>query len=157
MHSESGVSPVICPADSSLQINIFNVSEPLPNTTPNTFCSSYQLPIVSNGNYYTAPNGLGTPMFAGQLVTTSQTIYVYAISPSNPLCFDEYSFYLEIIYAPIAFPIPTSALNICDLDGTNDGETLFDLTTLTPFILGSQVGPQFSIQYYATYVDAFLN
>ena len=157
VHSESGVSPVICPADSSLQINIFNVSEPLPNTTPNTFCRSYQLPIVSSGNYYTAPNGLGTPMFSGQLVTTSQTIYVYAISPSNPLCFDEYSFYLEIIYAPIAFPIPTSALNICDLDGTNDGETLFDLTTLTPFILGSQVGPQFSIQYYATYGDAFLN
>ncbi len=159
VHSENGVSPVICPADSSLQINVFNVSEPLLNTIPNTnkFCGSYQLPILSSGNYYTQSNGLGTPMFAGQIITTSQTIYVYGVSPLNPLCFDEYSFYVEIIYAPTAFPIPSSSLNKCDLDGTNDGETLFDLATLTSFLLGSQVGPQFSVQYYATYGDAFLN
>lgn len=157
VHAESGVGASICPADSSLQINIFNVSEPLPNSTPNRFCGSYQLPTVSSGNYYTAPNGLGTPMFAGQLITSSQLIYVYAISPLNPLCFDEYSFFVEIIYTPTAFPIPSSVLNICDLDGTNDGETPFDLTTLTPFILGTQVGSQFSIQYYASYGDALLN
>ena len=157
VHAVNGISPVICPADSSLQINIFNVSEPLPNTNPNTFCGSYQLPILAFGNYYTAPNGLGTPMFASQFVTTSQTIYVYAISPSNPLCFDEYSFYLEIIYAPTVFPIPVTALNKCDLDGINDGVTLFDLATLTPFLLGTQIGPQFTVQYYANYGNAILN
>jgi uncharacterized repeat protein (TIGR01451 family) len=41
-------------------------------------CGSFTLPALSNGNYYTAPEGSGTLLPAGTVVATSQIIYIYA-------------------------------------------------------------------------------
>jgi hypothetical protein len=38
-------------------------------------CDSYTLPSLSVGNYFTASNGTGTALSAGNVIT-SQTIYV---------------------------------------------------------------------------------
>ncbi|WNH08683.1 T9SS type B sorting domain-containing protein [Thalassobellus suaedae] len=38
---------------------------------------SYTLPILTNGNYFTAPGGHGTPLNSGDIISTSQTIYIY--------------------------------------------------------------------------------
>ncbi|MFI1744703.1 T9SS type B sorting domain-containing protein [Thalassobellus sediminis] len=38
---------------------------------------SYNLPILNNGNYYTATGGKGTQLNAGDIITTRQTIYIY--------------------------------------------------------------------------------
>ncbi|MBK5193262.1 MAG: T9SS type A sorting domain-containing protein, partial [Flavobacteriaceae bacterium] len=47
-------------------------------------CDSYTLPALTNGNYFTGPGGTGTALFAGDIITSSQTIYVY--SPALAPC-----------------------------------------------------------------------
>ena len=73
-------------------------------------CGSYTLPALANGAYYSSPNGAG-PIAAGTVISTSQTIYVYAGTPS---CFDEHSFTVTI--TPIVTPsvtIAASSTSIC--------------------------------------------
>ncbi|RZJ71888.1 choice-of-anchor L domain-containing protein, partial [Flavobacterium sp.] len=49
-----------------------------------TVCDSYILPTLpSAGNYFTQSGGLGTPLFAGDVVNQTQTIYVYSASCPN--------------------------------------------------------------------------
>jgi len=38
---------------------------------------SYTLPPLLYGNYFTESGGLGTPLFSGDVINTSQTIYIY--------------------------------------------------------------------------------
>ncbi len=42
-----------------------------------TVCGVYTLPPLPIGNYYTAPNGGGTMLQAGDVITSTQIIYVY--------------------------------------------------------------------------------
>lgn len=56
--------------------NFVNV-DALNNVITNT---SYTLPILTYGAYFSESSGLGTPLFAGDVITTSQTIYIYNTS-----------------------------------------------------------------------------
>lgn len=56
-------------------------------------CESYILPSLKAGNYFTQSNGAGKELFSGDVLVTSQIIYVYVQSGS---CSDEKSFILEI-------------------------------------------------------------
>jgi gliding motility-associated-like protein len=38
---------------------------------------SYTLPVLVNGNYFTGPNGTGIQLNAGDVITTSQTLFIY--------------------------------------------------------------------------------
>jgi uncharacterized delta-60 repeat protein len=62
-----------------------------------TACDSYILPSLSVGNYYTATNGGGTLLNAGDDITSTQTLYVYA---TNGSCSDENSFTVTINNSP---------------------------------------------------------
>lgn len=63
-------------------------------------CGSYILPPLLAGNdYYTATGASGTALNAGDTITTSQTIYVYAGAAG---CADENSFMVTIIGAAVA-------------------------------------------------------
>ena len=61
-------------------------------------CARYVLPPLVNGNYFTKTNGGGTPLKAGDVITTTQTIYVYAVGPE---CTNEHSFIVEIRPLPL--------------------------------------------------------
>jgi len=63
-------------------------------------CNSYVLPALSVGNYFTATGGTGTALNAGDVISTNQTIYVYA---SNGQCTSEDPFNVNIV----AIPTPT--------------------------------------------------
>lgn len=69
-------------------------------------CDYYTLPNLTLGNYFSKENGQGTPYFAGDKITKSQTIYIFAKASSNADCFDQKSFYIlvhplkEITIAP---------------------------------------------------------
>lgn len=63
-------------------------------------CDSYILPNLTVGNYYSQPNGLGAIIPAGTVITTSQTIYVYAISGNRINCTDEDDFLVTISTTP---------------------------------------------------------
>ena len=97
----------ICTVDSSFEITILPSIEV--GTRPDVFeCTSYTLPELSLGNYYTAPDGTGNQLAAGTVLTSSQTIYVFASSPESPSCKDEDSF--KVI---IGFDKPAD-INQCD-------------------------------------------
>ena len=149
VYANTGTSPD-CFSQISFTITIFNVDE-FPNVT---ICENYTLPAVSVGQYFTGPNGTGVNLNAGAVITSSQTIYVYALSPLLPRCSDESSFQVTIIDTPVANPIPAALRTICDEDGTNDGVFAFNLTNLTNTVLGQQTGSEFTIAYYENLANA---
>ena len=59
-------------------------------------CNSYTLPVLSVGNYYTGPNASGTLLNAGDILTTNQTVYVYAHTATSPDCSSERSFTVTV-------------------------------------------------------------
>lgn len=83
---------------------VFNVTI-LPGVEVGTFanifnCGSYELPALAVGNYYTQPNGGGTQLPAGSVITSNQRIYVYAETTSEPACTDEANFFVQVVFTP---------------------------------------------------------
>lgn len=148
--AETGTNPN-CTSETSFSTTVFNVDELSDITT----CEQYILPTLNIGRYYTGPLGTGTQLTAGQSITSSQTIYIYSIAPFDSFSYDESSFDVIIVDAPVVNAIPANLLTSCDTDGNNDGNTNFDLTTLSSTILGTQTGAEFEVSYYGSYDDAF--
>jgi gliding motility-associated-like protein len=64
-----------------------------------TVCDSYTLPALSANNaYYTGPNGTGTQLFAGDLITQTQTIYIWAVQGT---CTDQSTFIVTVNQTPV--------------------------------------------------------
>ncbi len=139
-----------CTAEGSITLTLFNVDQLADVLT----CGSYVLPVLSNGRYYTGPNGTGSTLAAGAIISSSRTIYIYGRSTVAPFCYDETSLQITIISTPIAFPVPVSMLTVCDEDRTNDGVTDFNLLPLQSTILGNQTGAEFSIAFYESLANA---
>ena len=81
-------------------------------------CSSYVLPVITNGNYFTGPNGTGTQLNAGDTIDESNTYFIF-IGPDANGCTNESSFTAYFIdeYAPPldncgSFTIPNPPYNI---------------------------------------------
>ena len=92
-------TPPICSNEHTFNISI--------NTTPTvdtpanvTSCDSYTLPTLNNGNYFTAANGGGTQLNAGDVISTSTTLFVYAETTTTPNCSDEHTFDITINTLP---------------------------------------------------------
>lgn len=66
--------------------------------------NSYTLPSIVNGNYYTLTGGNGTQLFSGDVITTSQTIYIYNVDSTDPSCFAESSFIITINIIDVVDP-----------------------------------------------------
>ncbi|WP_198659453.1 VWA domain-containing protein, partial [Winogradskyella aurantiaca] len=64
----------------------FNVDEEpvVDEFVPVQACEQYQLPPLTNGDYFTGPDGSGDSLSEGALIDESQTIYIY--SPANGEC-----------------------------------------------------------------------
>ena len=80
--------------------NIFNITihhTPIVTTPVNIEnCDSFTLPALAVGHYYTAANGGGVQLAAGDLITASQTIYIYAETGTTPNCYSQNSFMAKI-------------------------------------------------------------
>ena len=149
VYAHSATSPD-CSSERSFTVTIFNVDN-LPNVTT---CENYTLPTLIIGRFYTGPNGTGSMLSSGTVVTISMMIYIYAQSPFLPTCSDESSFTVTIINTPVANSVPASIRTTCDVDGTNDGIVNFNLSTLSATILGTQTGSEFSVTYYENLANA---
>ena len=111
-------------------------------------CDEYILPGLASGNYFTGPAGSGTPLFAGDAIGSTQLVYVYAVSGTNPDCTDQNSFTVSIFESPEAFtPTP---LEVCD--DNNDGFALFNLSLKTAEITGGNAG--LVVTYHETLTNA---
>lgn len=75
-------------------VNQTPVADSLNNLTA---CDSVALPALSSGNYYTSSGGNGTMFSAGDHVTSSQTLFIYA---HNGGCSDQTTFSVTINATP---------------------------------------------------------
>ena len=85
--------------------NVFII--PMPDVT---YCTEYILPALPVGNYFTQPGGSGTMLNAGDVITSTQTIYVFAATTTTPSCVSEDSFQVTII--PAVSPTISTVDNI---------------------------------------------
>ncbi|NDI99892.1 hypothetical protein GWA97_12450, partial [Flavobacterium sp. LaA7.5] len=86
--------------------------------------TGYTLPaIIQSGNYYTAPDGTGTQLNEGDIISTTQTIYVYAESGTVPNnCTSEESFTVTIYQQPtVDTPADLSACETYTLPVLTEG------------------------------------
>lgn len=111
IYNETGVAPNICFNETSFTVTIIG-TPPVDTPANYTVCSSYTLPILTNGNYYTGTNGTGTLLNPGETVSTSQTIYIYnAIGTAPDICSNESSFIVTVLADP---PVDTiSDQDVC--------------------------------------------
>lgn len=144
-----------CPVENYFTINFTPRADVL---NPGLVCEKYVLPVLSNGNYYTGPNGTGTQLNAGDEIFLSQKIYIYSIiNNRNGPCTDESSFFVTVA-KPILFTQPTPRI-LCDEDGINDGIATIVTTKLTDDIIVSLPLPpsEYVVNYYDTLTDASLD
>jgi gliding motility-associated-like protein len=101
--TQSGLYEVTVDRGCTATLGVTATSVPTPIvTTPGdqVVCSStgYTLPVLTVGSYFTdsQANGGGTPLFANEVITGTQTIWIYAESGTVPNCFDERSFTVTV-------------------------------------------------------------
>ena len=88
-------------------------SAPTVDTPANvSSCDSYTLPALTNGDYFTATNGGGTSLNAGDVISTSTTLFIYAETGTTPNCTSEHAFDITINTTP-AVDTPTD-VSSCD-------------------------------------------
>ncbi|RYE11718.1 MAG: hypothetical protein EOP51_32670, partial [Sphingobacteriales bacterium] len=110
-------------------------------------CGSFILPVIEwPALYYTAPNMGGTQLANGTVITTSQTIYIHAVSG---VCNDESSFTVNITgNGPSIFqPNP---LVECDENG--DGIETFNVQAIADAI--AQTAGVLAVTVHETFEDA---
>jgi|GEM_PF-4299143 len=136
VYTETGTTPN-CTDENSFTVTING--NPTADTLPDvTECNGYVLPTLSaDNNYFTATNGSGTPLNAGDTVSTSQTIFIYTESGGTPNCTDESSFDVTITGTPTAdapsdrtecgsYILPTLSPNNSYYTETNAGGTMLN-------------------------------
>ncbi len=84
-------------------------------------------------------------------IGSPQTIYVRIENNNNANCYDTTSFSLTVNPAPEATQ-PTDMV-VCD-DLSNDGLEVFDLTTQTAIIIGTQLPSDVTVTYHESLTDA---
>ncbi len=100
------------PLTSSETINVNPL--PVPDVvTDITTCDNYTLPTLTNGNkYYTesgGPTGSGINLSPGDLITNTQTVYIYKETSINSyLCYQENSFDITFANKPTVFNLSSN-------------------------------------------------
>jgi len=63
-------------------------------------CEFYELPPLNVGNYFTLPNGQGDQLNAGDVITSTQVLYIYGEVGDRFICSDEHEFTVNIFNIP---------------------------------------------------------
>ncbi|MFP9100918.1 choice-of-anchor L domain-containing protein, partial [Flavobacterium sp. RHBU_24] len=143
--ASSGTAPYTCTDEQSFTVSVFP-SPVVPQPDDEEVCDSYTLPVLTVGNYFTGPGGTGTALFAGNEITQTDDIYIYAESgDANVTCNDESMFTVTVNYAPVLTAI--TPLELCD-DGSHDLVEIFDLSGTGPESVNNQSG--YNYIYYTS-------
>ncbi|MGB3775932.1 MAG: choice-of-anchor L domain-containing protein [Leeuwenhoekiella sp.] len=91
-----------CINEQSFEINILGVA--VGEFDDVTACDAYELPVLTNGNYFTAPRGRGIQLNPGDLIVETQQLYVYSRKGTRFICEDEEPFVVTISETPLIDP-----------------------------------------------------
>ncbi|MCO7184185.1 T9SS type B sorting domain-containing protein [Tenacibaculum sp. XPcli2-G] len=94
IYNEDSSNPS-CSIESSFMVTINN--SPDVDILNDVFAiNEFTLPNLINGNYYTESGGNGNQLNSGDIITDSQTIFIYNVNPINTSCNNESSFTILI-------------------------------------------------------------
>lgn len=134
--------------DSSYDVTSFTVGYVFTNVTYfadfNVCGEEFTLPPLSDGNYYTQPGGQGTMLSAGDILTTSQTVYIYNENEEVPSCTAESDF--DVIMTNLVDIDSVPPLEVCDED--LDGYAVFDLNLVVDQIYDSLINQPLDFYIY---------
>ncbi|MBS1535744.1 MAG: T9SS type A sorting domain-containing protein [Bacteroidetes bacterium] len=103
-----------------------------------TVCGSYTLPQINFGNYYTNLNGTGTQLFANDILTSSQVVYIYAPA-ANGMCSAEHAFHITVV--PVQMPV---------IYGQDNHDYIYvdGNTVVQPLLLSVSLNANYTYQWY---------
>ncbi len=87
-----------CSNENLFEVNILDVT--VDDAVDIITCTDYELPVLTNGEYFTEPFGQGSRLLPGNLITSTQTVYIYKKVGERFTCFDEKSFTVSISDKP---------------------------------------------------------
>ena len=105
-------------------------------------CSSYELPALTNGAYFTEANGQGTEVAVGTAITETTTLYVFAQVGEDVVCTDENTFIVTVANVPGVEGAATQTIN---------GDVAADATIADLIVTTVTNG---TVTWYATEADA---
>ncbi|MHA3788891.1 L-type lectin-domain containing protein, partial [Flavobacterium hauense] len=92
IYATQGTAPNTCTDEESFDVTIYTTPI-VPELSDVQACDTYELAPLTVGGYYTAAGGTGTQLFPGDFITTTQTIYIYAVTgDATTICSDESDF-----------------------------------------------------------------
>ncbi|OYU85712.1 MAG: hypothetical protein CFE24_00460 [Flavobacterium sp. BFFFF2] len=100
------VSEQNCSSESFFNVTILP-SPAIDSRSDIDVCNAYTLTNLTNGSYFSGINGTGNTIASGTTLTTTQTIWIYAVSNSTPVCTAQNNFTVTIhpVHAPVWSPV----------------------------------------------------
>ena len=131
-----------CTANYPININIL---PPVPvDDLPDVItCDTYFLPTITNGNYYSGPNGTGTQYPIGHPINSTQTIYIYN-STAGVNCASQTSFV-------VTFPQAPANISVCNsytLTAPSIGGYFYSPNGADPVTIPTNITIPTTIYYY---------
>ena len=79
-----------------------HIANPIVDTiSDQDVCDNFTLPALTDGNYFSASGGTGTTFIAGDVISTTQTIFIYnEIGTAPDICSNESSFMVTVSGTP---------------------------------------------------------
>jgi len=84
-----------CTNETSFIVEVLELP-PVENFTDVYSCEAYELPSLANGSYYTQPNGGGQQLQTGDLISSTQEVFIYNAWPQLNTCDNQDSFTVYI-------------------------------------------------------------
>ncbi len=138
-----------CEAENSFLVTI-NETPVVDAPADVTECGSYILPALTNGDYYQDAGGVN-PLSVGYEVTSDMTIYVYEETGTTPNCFDQNSFTVTILNAPIIDePADVSACETYTLPTLSNGAYFLSSNGVNPVSAGYEITGTTTVYVWAT-------
>jgi gliding motility-associated-like protein len=103
-HTTSAGIPGNCSLENPFQVDLVDTTV----FTSVSDCGVYPLPVVSFGGYFTAPNGGGSPI-TDLNITSSQVVYYYANTTTQPNCTSNLNYNITIHPLP---PVDSITSNV---------------------------------------------
>ena len=101
IYNEVGTAPDTCSNESSFTVTVSTT--PLVDTiSDQSVCGDFTLPVLTNGSYFSLTGGNGTTFNAGDLISSTQTIFIYnEIGTAPDTCSNETSFTITVSGTPL--------------------------------------------------------
>ncbi len=114
-----------CVSEQSFLVTIYNT--PLVDARSDVLaCEEFTLDQLIVGNYFTEPDGGGTPMFEGDVITETMTVYIFAQSGTNPNCVGQNSFLVEVFDANADNPDDVEVCDSYTLPALTEGDYYYN-------------------------------